>query len=378
LKIAFIAYAVAEDGGIEKVVYQLAAAASRRGHQVWVVAARYPEAGIQGVTWMPVFLPRLPWALRQWAFALASRLALRGKDFDLLHASAPTFAPAEVAVAHSVHAFGAALVRSGIPSRWGRVWDWIKTLSPLTNWLSGINYRSPRLKVAVAISATVKAELEALYPHLSGRIQVIPNGVDLARYRPLPLAKRQKARKALEFEPGDLVVAFVARQFMQKGLEPLLRALALLPKKFKLLVAGANVDPLPESYYHRVVRELGLEARVRFLGQVQDSRKVFQVADVLVHPVLYEAFGLVLLEAFACSIPVLATQVGGPSELVIQGVNGAFIERDAASIAAALRRWILNPALRRGLNRGALKTARHFRWSRSLEAHMKLCRSLAP
>ncbi len=377
MKIAFIAYAVATDGGIEKVVYKLAEEASRRGHQVSVVAVRFPSEGIPGVSWIPLRLPRLPWALRQWAFALASAQTLRGMDFDLLHASAPTFAGAQVSIAHSVHASGSRGVRAAIPGRLRRIWDWCKTLAPLTDWLSGVNYRSPSLERAVAISETVKKELLALYPWLEGKVTVIPNGVDLKAFKPLAPATRRKARAAMGFEEGDLVLAFVARQFMQKGLEPILRALPLLGPRVKLLVAGANVDPLPDSYYHALADQLKVADRVRFLGQVPDTAPVFQVADLMLHPVVYEAFGLVIIEAFASGLPVWATEVGGPSELIRPGVNGGFIRRDPSSIAEAVRPFEKDQRRLATLKRGALKSSKSYSSVSFAAKHMALLKELA-
>lgn len=374
-KIAFVAHRVGADGGIENIVLNLVEHCLGRGDEVAVLADSLPPQ-LQGrVRFERAAIPKgLPWALRLLAFAFSSRAAARrlGPGW-VLHANAPTFAPAHVALAHSVHAVGSHRVLAAEPSRLRRAWYLLRTLAPLTDWLSGANWRDPALKVPVASSHGVAAELASLYPLVRGRVRVVPNGFDPKRFIPLAPGPRKALRSGLGLAPGDLALLFVGKDFHRKGLEPALRALALLPPKVKLLIAGENADVVPTAHFKALAAELGLGGRARFLGHQKDVAPWFQACDALVFPTLYESFAVVSAEAMGAGLPLLASHANGIDDLLVQGVNGAFIERSGASIAAAVRRHILPASRRLRLRRGALAAAAGLGWAKVAARHRAVC-----
>jgi glycosyltransferase involved in cell wall biosynthesis len=104
------------------------------------------------------------------------------------------------------------------------------------------------------------------------------------------------------------------------------------------------------SGLHRLVAEAGLEDRVSWLGEREDVAQLIRALDVLLLPSHEEPFGRALLEAMALEVPVLATSVGGPPELVTEGVDGYLLPpREPAAWAQGVRRVIDGPAQGRAL-----------------------------
>jgi rhamnosyl/mannosyltransferase len=124
-------------------------------------------------------------------------------------------------------------------------------------------------------------------------------------------------------------------------------------------------------------RDLGLEGRVRFLGDVSaaDLPRLYAAADVFVLPSILraEAFGLVLLEAMAAGLPCVTTELGTGSTFIVQDeVTGLVVPpHDAAALAAALRRLAADPALRTRLGAaGRARLLAHFTASQ-MTAHVE-------
>ncbi len=374
MKVGFIAHGTGTQGGIESVVHHLALQSARLGHEVTVYSMRPPTSPLPGIRRVEVRVPRLPWALQQFAFALASAKAVREHPVEVLEAHVNTFAPAQVPVCHSVHPIGSRLVRGLDPNPLRRAWHWLKTLAPLVNWLAGENYRRPETKLAVPTSNGIARELESLYPGLKGRMRMIPNGIDPKLRHPAGAAGRARQRARLGLKKGEHALLFIGKEFHRKGLEPVIRALPLLPGGVKLWVIGNNVDAVPAGHFTAVVEELGLRDRVRFWGHQSGLLPFYQAADAFVFPTLYEAFAMVSIESMACGLPLLACRANGTEDLIVEGKNGAFVTRDGASIAAAVRKWILPPARRRKLSAGALKTSRDYSWDKIARRHMDVCR----
>jgi glycosyltransferase involved in cell wall biosynthesis len=155
---------------------------------------------------------------------------------------------------------------------------------------------------------------------------------------------------------------YVGRVEERKGVRVAVEALALLPSQATLTIDG----PLDESFATALrarIDELGVTDRVRFqLSSRRGLRHVYGAADVLLFPVLWdEPFGLVPLEAMACSTPVIATGTGGSGEFLLDGTNCLLAAPgDAAALAAAVQRLAQDASLRERLIRAGLTTAERF------------------
>ena len=226
----------------------------------------------------------------------------------------------------------------------------------------------------VALTAVDRQQMVRHYGALAP-IDVIPGGVDLARFSPRP---RLEARAALGLDPGSRIVLFVGRIQRLKGLEVLLRAFARLGTlDARLVVVGGQRGTAHESReigrVHHLAAKLGVEGRTRFVGAVPHEQLplYYSAADVTVMPSSYESFGLVAVESLACGTPVVATRVGGLSSLVRDGETGLLVPwRDAQLFADRLRLVLTDEPLRQRLAGQARASVLRFSWERIADAHL--------
>jgi glycosyltransferase involved in cell wall biosynthesis len=172
---------------------------------------------------------------------------------------------------------------------------------------------------------------------------------------------------------GGFVLVTVAYLIAAKGIDVTVRALAGLPEAVRLWVVG---DGPEEDALRRLAEALGVADRVRFLGLQAHVQPYLQAADAFVCPSLWaEAAGLVNLEAQACGLPVLASDIGGIPEYVADGRTGLlFPPGDADALAGQVRR-LLDPALRDALGRQARAVAvERFSVAARLHAYLDLYR----
>jgi N-acetyl-alpha-D-glucosaminyl L-malate synthase BshA len=208
------------------------------------------------------------------------------------------------------------------------------------------------------------------------RIEVIENGIDVGRYD--PGVDRAALRRRLGLDPARRYVANVARFHPVKDQAMLLRAFALVAAARAdvdlLLVGDGPLRPDLEG----LVRQLGIATRVRFLGVRSDVPDVLRAADVFALTSVSEAASLTLLEAMACAVPVVVTEVGGNPEMVRHEVEGLLVPRgDAAAAAAALLRLLDDPAEAAVLGAaGRARVLERYRLERTVRSYLRLYRRL--
>jgi glycosyltransferase involved in cell wall biosynthesis len=168
------------------------------------------------------------------------------------------------------------------------------------------------------------------------RVHTIHDAVDTTGFEP-DADVRDRTRRELGLARGDAALAVVAQLTPWKGQEDAIRALAqlrprhpqarlLLAGSAKFAAPGARFDnPAYERDLRSLVSALGLEAEVAFLGEREDIPAVLAASDILLIPSWREAFGRIVVEGMAAGRPVVATSVGGPAELVRNGVDGLLV-----------------------------------------------------
>jgi glycosyltransferase involved in cell wall biosynthesis len=233
--------------------------------------------------------------------------------------------------------------------------SWGVQLRPL------LDGRRPPLSVFVAhgdgwFTRELVAANDGLLDHVvavSGRVRdltcngtpttVIPNGVDTSRLAwTLP---REEVRRGLGFGPGDFVVGYLGRLAIEKNVDMILRAVANLPDRFKVLVVGWG----PMLPYLREQADLHLPGRAGFVTATEYLGDYYRAMDAFCTPGDSEGTPLTVLEAMHCEVPVLATPVGAVPELIQDRVNGIVISQDAGSISSAATLLAENPHWSRGL-----------------------------
>jgi glycosyltransferase involved in cell wall biosynthesis len=209
-------------------------------------------------------------------------------------------------------------------------------------------------------------------------LRVVPNGVDTDRFRNLPAGTRERLRREWGVE-GEFVWLAVGRFEIAKDYPNLLRAFVSVrqqhPEAVLLLVGRGSLQGETEA----LARDLGLGGAVRFLGVRQDIPEVMNAADGYVMSSAWEGMPIVLLEAAAAALPIVATTVGGNEEVVRDGESGFLVPpRDHEALAKAMGRLAAMPeAQRRAMGeRGREHVRSHYGLSRVVERWEALYREV--
>jgi phosphatidylinositol alpha-mannosyltransferase len=356
LKVGIVSpYGYPHPGGVNEHVRHTYDAMRRMGHDVWVITSKYGRERESeghvirlGTGWAAPAngsVGRVTLGLR---FKHQAREVLAEHRFDILHFHEP-FVPflsptmldaSETVNIATFHAFGGFSPSYWIGSRFaGR----------LANLLHG----------RIAVSGAARHFINRYFP---GDYRIIPNGVDLDRFA--------NAEPFEQLRDGTLNILFVGRFEERKGLIHLLKAYHRLRKRkvdARLQVVGAGPK---EREYRRFVGLRGIRD-VEWLGRVNDEDKVryFASADIYCAPNTgQESFGIVLLEAMAAGVPIVASDIHGFKKVVERNVQGLLVEpRNPRALAAALYSLARDPDLRHEMGDAGRARAPEFTWDRVTE-----------
>ena len=235
----------------------------------------------------------------------------------------------------------------------------------LIRWLETQIYPRKRVHLA-AVSGLVKAQLEVHYGRPDA--QCVRNSVNLKQFAPeLRLQRRSEARADLEINADRFVFLLIGNDWRKKGLQVAVEALGRcreLPAQL-LVVGRDDIEPFVEK-----IRQLNVSDRIRFLPPSDDVMKFYAAADAYVGPSLEDAFGLPVLEAMACGLPVIASVNAGASETIDDGSSGLLLRdpTDAAELAALIQKLVFDSLFRDLLGRNARKAAESYTWADSTAA----------
>lgn len=241
-------------------------------------------------------------------------------------------------------------------------------------WTRRLAYRiTSRLTKLVAVSEDIRNNLitpVGINPH---RTSVIPNGVDTERFR-FDAEKRQIMRARLGVRDDQLLLGSVGNYYPVKGHRYLVDAMARLitvNRNVKLVMAGQG--PLADELRKRAI-EKAVGKHIQIVGYIEDTPGFLSALDIFVMPSLSEGQPLALLEAAANGRCIVATNVGGIPELLVDGETGVIVPPgDADALFNALARLMAEPDMRTVLAAGATATAQK-RWSirRTADRYLEL------
>jgi glycosyltransferase involved in cell wall biosynthesis len=358
------------DGGVERVVCQLAQGYARRGHDVRVFTLNTRDAPDFEVVMPNLRVFRAP--ATELSGLLKVQSSVSTKLYGLANDSLSAF-PADVIHAHTTF-FYSSLVAAALSRRHDL--PMVTTLHvgslgemPLRTRLMAGLYERTLGSLIMAQSKTVIAVSHAVAGHAEGigvnpnKLTVIANGVDVEEYSP-----------AFYKGSGRLRITCVGRLIGNKGPQHLLEAVpALHEAAADCEVVFVGDGPLLETLQARTTA-LGLDDNVTFLGSRDDVADILRDSDVFVRPSLTEGMPLAVLEAMACGLPVVATAVGGTGEVIRHLHNGLLVAPgDVPGLAKTLIDVATDASLRRRLGENArLSVEKDYSWERVIEANLDI------
>ena len=230
------------------------------------------------------------------------------------------------------------------------------------------------LERANCVVATSPQEQETLRSLVStrGQIEVIPCGTDTNNFR---MTSKAHARGKLKLGIHEKVILYVGRFDERKGIETLVRAFAILKKhdlqNLKLIIVGGSSANMPDGDERKriehIVSELGLTDATVFAGRIGHDilPLYYTAADVCVIPSYYEPFGLVAIEAMACGVPVVASNVGGLKFTIIPEETGLLVEpKDVEAFANGIHRILFDELwVRKMRKQASANVNQRFSWA---------------
>lgn len=366
-------------GGLGRHAHALAEALAANGHEVTVVSrhtegAAYDEV-VNGVRVVraPEDPPVFPFDTQLLAWAMAFNHALTRAALRVVEESPPDVVHAhDWLVAHTAttvkHHTSAALVATIHATEAGRHQGWLpgptnKAIHSVEWWLT---YEARRV---LTCSSYMRWEVTRLFDLPPDKVDVVPNGVSLDRWRTNPERVDEAAAlfPAVAGADGPLVV-FAGRLVYEKGVQDLLQAMPRLRRRhpgLRLVLAGEGPN---DAALREQARALRLGRSVHFAGFLAERElaALAAAADCAVVPSIYEPFGMVALEAAAAGTPLVVADVGGLREFVEHGITGLrFSAGDVAGLADAVTSVLRDEVLARRLARQARAVLeRDYAWPR--------------
>ena len=305
-------------GGAERILVSAYRGARDAGHDVFVAAAPGPLAAELDAEPFPIpLVQRKPWRIP--GAMRAVRRAVHASKPDVIHAHNPVMALATgLATRRGTRPPGLVSLHGGAEEEWGATVRLVR--------VSGL--------APVACGAGVASALEQ---HGCTPVATVPNAVGPAP----PPADRRKLEREWSLAQGTRLVLAVGRLVTQKNHALAIHALTDVPDT-TLVIAG---DGPSRSTLERTAQEVGVADRVVFAGLRPDARELMGAADAVVLPSRWEGLPLTALEALASGTPLVATDVRGVRNLVVDGRDALLVPEDPEALAAALRRVLDDPAL---------------------------------
>jgi glycosyltransferase involved in cell wall biosynthesis len=312
-----------------------------RGHEVVGACAEGPlldDVRTEGFRVIPIrFVRRLSPLAHLRAFRSLVAI-LRAEKPDIVHAHMPisgflgrlaAWLAGVPKVAYTCHGFLFNHASSSLPRR---------GLSFAMEWVAA--------RVTDVFLTVSEAEAkDARRLHIAPHAEAVRNGRDPAVFRPDP-ASRERIRAELGV-PGDRVVIIaVSRLVWHKGYPELAAAMRLVPDA-ELWVAGERLDSDRGADMAAHLRAAGLGYRLRMLGYREDVPALLAAADIFALPSRFEGLPMSVIEAMLTGLPVVASNVRGPAEQVVDGLTGFSVAPgDAVALGTALGRLVRDPELR--------------------------------
>ncbi len=226
---------------------------------------------------------------------------------------------------------------------------------------------------AIALTEDMKREMQKICDR---EVSVIPNGLDLERFENL---SRDEMRGKLQAKAGEKLVIFVGRFRPDKGVRYLIEAMEIIRQKgqpVKLILGGEGPE---EENLKQLVEQLNLGSCINFIGQIPNEKvpQYMVAAHVFALSSLSEGFPNVVLEAMASGLPIVASKVGGLTEIVRDAENGFLVEpKNPEQMAEKVSLLLNNDDLRQRISRNNKEKVKEYSWGSAVSKLERLYQSL--
>ncbi|HYL36151.1 MAG TPA: glycosyltransferase family 4 protein [Bryobacteraceae bacterium] len=365
MKIAFVVHDYRRREGHSRYVVELATRFARE-HEVHVFATEIEPDGNTKIHFhhVPAWRPNTLTGIL--TFVLMATLRVRG-EFDIIHNQGLCGVRGNVFTGHICNRAWHRALRAASGRLKFHEWVSGTTLSALEH----LFYRTARRCKVIAVSRRLAGDLQRLY-HCAAPISTIYHGVDLAAFSPAAGSPiRAQVRRECELNPQEMAFLFVGD--MRKGGRQSIRALSKLRTGTLLFVSRS-----PVGAYRGLAAELGVEARVRFLGMTTQVEKYYAAADALLLPTHYDSFALVVTEAMASGLPVIVSREAGAAELIHSGVDGLVLDdfNDWVELGDKMRLLSEDRMLAQRMGTAARATVERYSWDETAAQTMRVYEEL--
>lgn len=318
----------AASGGTERFLNELSRYLAERGEDITIICRSHVAPSHPAIRFVRLRPFSIGKAQRMWRFARAVERHVKITDYDLVYALGKTWT-------HDMLRIGGGTVHHHLASKakqQRRHKDEVAARIEAKAMTPGAYYH------VVSNSWQSDSEIADAYGVPANKRSVIHNFVDTRRFdRERLVDDARVLGRELGLNEDKPVFLFLGTGYQRKGLNATLEAFARLDLNATLLIVGRDSR---QADYQQYSRQLGIEERCRFLGEQPSPERYFALADCYVLPAHYEPFGFTVLEALACSTPVITTASCGAKEVVTPEVATVLDRADnVEALADAMAYW---------------------------------------
>lgn len=225
-------------------------------------------------------------------------------------------------------------------------------------------------KLANAAIAISQEMVVTVFKNHSYRPYFLPVGIDGSRFNIQIDGSAERSKYLNGFKK---LIITVGRIEPRKDYPTLLAAAKIIKNRklpYRFLIVGDGID---RSKINRLIEDLGLTNEILMIGAVSEEKKaqLYKAADVFVLPTLYEGFGIVFVEAMACGLPIVSTNVGAVSE-VVDGAGKLVDPKNPESLAESIVEVLENESLRQSLSLRAIEVSQKYHWQNILPRYEEI------
>ncbi len=293
--------------------------------------------------WNPLYFLRLYAHMRKDVKKL--RKVLQENKIDILHTHH-----------HHHHLLGGMACKGRLPNVWQVHAIVIRESEYSLKWRTLNFFASRYASHIIAISNAVR---DHMVKSAKRKTTVVNDGIEIERFGKITPGE---AKKSLGFSLEARIVGMVGQFNPVKGHHDFVSMAEIVAKKHKevhFVLIGPNNKPEQVEYRNAILRQIkdaGLKDRLTLTGKLQDPAAFMPSIDILVHPTVswWEGFGLDVLEAQACGIPVVATDCGGPADIIVDGETGFIVPlRDTCAMAEYVSKLLSDEELAKRMGKAA-------------------------